>query len=248
MCNFYGYKVDKETFIQLKKIERQFGTDAALDLLRSGFEYKDWPVITATADKQDWEQRMMHWEFIPWWIKTMDDVIAARKSGIPWLNATCEKLLESKMFRDAALKRRCLIPATHFFEWRHFKPEGSKKDIAYPYLITMADESLFYMAGIWQPWTDKDSGETMDTFAIVTTQANALMEQVHNKKKRQPTILPVELAEEWIFEDLTEQRIKEIAAYQLPADQMKATSIRKDFKAVEDPLEVFIYNELPGLI
>jgi len=63
----------------------------------------------------------MHWEFIPFWIKTMEQVQQARRQGIPWLNASSEKLLESKMFRDAALKRRCLVLASHFFEWRSFK-------------------------------------------------------------------------------------------------------------------------------
>lgn len=248
MCNFYGYKVDRETFVYLKKIEKQFGADYALDLLRSGFEYADMPVIIASEDKQDWIEMRMHWEFIPHWIKDWDAVKLARKSGIPWLNATAEKILESKMFRDAALKRRCLVPAYHFYEWRHYKPEWSKKDIAYPYLVQMADESLFYMAGIWQPWMDKSTGETIDTFAIVTTKANSLMEQVHNKKKRQPTILPVELAERWIFDDLTEDEIKEIASYQFHADRMKATTIRKDFKALPNPTEECEYEELPALI
>ena len=134
----------------------------------------------------------------------MDELKAARKQGIPWLNATSEKLLDSKMFRSAALKRRCLVLATHFFEWRHYKPEGEKKPKAYPYMIELNDANYFYMAGIWQPWTDKETGETMDTFAIVTTRANSFMSEVHNTKKRQPAILNEDLAWEWIMEDISE--------------------------------------------
>ena len=243
-----GYKVSFDELIILKGIEKKFGVDAALDLVRSGFAYDNWTTIVASADKTTWEERKMHWEFIPWWVKNRDEVKAARKQGIPWLNATAEKLLQSKMFRDAALKRRCLVPAHHFYEWRHYKPEWSKKDIAYPYIVSLKDHSRFFMAGIWQPWTDKETGEMIDTFAIVTTVANSLMAQVHNKKKRQPTMLTSELAERWIFDDLTEAEIQEIASYQLPSNAMKAVTINKDFRIQEDPTIQFDYEELPALV
>ena len=59
----------------------------------------------------------------------------------------------------------------------------------YPYYISLKDRGYFYMAGIWQPWNDKTTGEHVETFAIITSKANKLMEQVHNSKKRMPTIL-----------------------------------------------------------
>lgn len=152
------------------------------------------------------------------------------------------------MFRPSALKRRCLVIGSHFYEWRHYKPEGAKKDIAFPYAIEVKDSDYFYMAGIWQPWTDKSTGEMIDTFAIVTTKANSLMELVHNKKKRMPTILPEDLAWEWIMEDISEERIKDLASYQLPAEKMTAYSIAKDFKTALDPLASFKYDGLPELI
>lgn len=249
MCNYMGTNVTRVQYIRLKQIEKELGTLAALkelELMKSGFAYSNSLVLRKSAPA-DFEIVPMHWEFIPVWVKTMDDVKEARKQGIPWLNATCEKLLESKMFRDAALKRRCLVLATHFYEWRHFKPEGAKKDNTYPYAIQMADQQYFYMAGIWQSWTDKSTGETMDTFAIVTTQANELMAEVHNKKKRMPVILPDDLAWEWMMEDLPEQRIKEIAAYQLPSEQMQAYTIAKDFRTALDPLAPFEYEDLPPI-
>ena len=244
-----GVRVTRIQFIKLKQIERELGTLAAMEELSQmmdGFRYSNALIIRKAADN-DIEIVKAHWEFIPVWVKTMEEVRAARKQGIPWLNATSEKLLESKMFRNAALKRRCLVLATHFYEWRHYKPEGSPKDIAYPYLVEMADQNYFYMAGIWQPWTDKETGETMDTFAIITTKANSLMEAVHNKKKRQPTILPEELAYEWIMDDLSEERIKELASYQLPAEAMSAHTIAKEFKILEDPCTEYEYEELPPL-
>lgn len=249
MCNFMGVRVTKIQFIKLKQLESALGTWVALDELqkmKDGFTYSN-SLIIRNNGKQDIEVVMAHWEFIPPWIKTMDELKAVRKQGIPWLNATSEKLLDSKLFRSAALKRRCLVLATHFFEWRHHTPEGEKKTKAYPYLIELNDADYFYMAGIWQPWTDKETGETMDTFAIVTTRANSFMSEIHNSKKRQPTILNEDLAWEWIMEDLPEDRIREIAAYQLPAEHFRAHTIAKDFKTTVDPLAAFEYEELPNL-
>jgi putative SOS response-associated peptidase YedK len=248
MCNFMGCRVSKVEFIKLNQIEKQLGTLAALEELqkmKDGFTYSNSVIIRKSG--ADIEVVSAHWEFIPPWIKSMDELKATRKKGIPWLNAKGETLLESKMFRDAALKRRCLVLATHFYEWRHFKPEDAKKEIAYPYVIEMADENYFYMAGIWQPWVDKITGETMDTFAIVTTEANELMRVIHNKKNRMPTILPEDLANDWIMEDLSEDRIKQIATYRLPSEQMSAHTIAKDFKLAEEPTASFEYSELPAL-
>jgi len=241
-----GFRVSRDQFIKLKQVEKELGTLAALDLLKDGFKYGTSAVLRKKGDN-DFEIVNMHWEFIPFWIKSMDQVIEARKKGIPWLNAKSETLLESKMFRDAALKRRCLILASHFYEWRHYKPDGEKKDKTYPYVISLPDQDYFFMAGIWQPFTDKTTGEMMDTFAIVTTKANEFMEEIHNTKKRQPTILTEDLAWEWIMEDLSEQRIKEIASFQMPSEFFTAHTIRKDFKLLEDPTAEFEFEELPPL-
>jgi putative SOS response-associated peptidase YedK len=109
-------------------------------------------------------------------------------------------------------------------------------------------QPYFFIAGVWQTWTDKDTGEIVDTFALCTTKANKLMEQVHNSKKRQPTILTEDLAYEWIFSDLTEQRITEIATFQIPAEEMQACPIAKDFKEALDPTAAFEYSDLPALL
>ena len=248
MCNYLGYKVTHVQFIQLNQIEKVLGSHAGLNVLRNGFEYGNWEVVKANEAVNDVEIESMHWEFLPPWIKTMDEVKQARKQGIPWLNATAEKLLSSKMFRESALKRRGLVIASCFYEWRHFKPAHAKKDVAYPYLVNLPGQEYFYMAGIWQPWTDKETGETMNTFAIVTTAANSLMQQVHNNKKRMPTILPEALAYEWLLGNPGEQRIQELAAYQLDSKYMNAYSIQKDFRQQEDPIAAFDYEELPALV
>ena len=95
---------------------------------------------------------------------------------------------------------------------------------------------------------DKETGETVETFALVTTKANDLMEQIHNSKKRMPVILTEQLAAEWISDELTEQRITELAIFQFPASAMEAHTIQKDFRNALEPAEEFMYEDLPELI
>ena len=103
------------------------------------------------------------------------------------------------------------------------------------------------MGGIWQPWTDQETGETMETFAIVTTAANTLMSEVHNRKQRMPLILDEDHAEAWIRADLPETELRALATWQYPSAQMHAQTIRKDFREAADPTQPFTYPELPLL-
>ena len=230
-------------------------------VMQSGYDYRDWPVIKST--NEDWGIEMMEWGFIPIYVRTREEVNKFRrgytdergKFHIPLttLNAKGEELLlPNKMFRNATLERRCLFVLTGFYEWRHVPQIGKKGQVLkatskYPYHLKVKGEPYFFIAGIYQPFKDFNTGEIKETAASVTTAANSLMEQVHNSKKRQPTILPKELAEEWISDGLTEQRITEIATYQLPSDQLDAYTINRDYKKAEDPREPVAYPELPAL-
>ena len=100
------------------------------------------------------------------------------------------------------------------------------------------------MAGVSREWINQSSGESALTFAIVTTKANDLMKRIHNKKERMPTILPPALALEWIQEDLSEQRINEIAIYQYPGEEMEAWTIAKDFIKTSEPDKEFVYEDV----
>ena len=108
--------------------------------------------------------------------------------------------MPGKIYLKAAFKKRCLILSTGFFEWRHVYPinkrtgEPKKTTDKYPHYIGVKDAPYFYMAGIWQPWTDRSTGENVDTLSLVITAANPLMAKIHYSKERLPTILPDELA------------------------------------------------------
>ena len=115
----------------------------------------------------------LRWGLIPQWYKTPND-------GPLLINARAETIADKPAFRTAARERRCLIPATGFYEWT--------KDAAahrLPWFIARADGATLVMAGVWQDWTGAD-GTHLATCAIVTTAANPAMAAIHH---RMPVIL-----------------------------------------------------------
>ena len=242
MCYFNSLVAPKGATITLSGTTKQL--DPTNRPLQSGFSYHNWPIVKGSTENFTIENA--HWELIAPWVKTTQEVQAGREK-FNTLNATAERLFESKLFKPAALNNRCLVLSSGFYEWRHNKPAGAKKEIAYPYFITIKEQPLFYMAGIFQPWTDKETGETMDTFSIVTTKANAFMEQIHNKKKRMPTILNATQAVEWLAPNLSENKIMELATSSIDANQLSAYTIHKNFRTDTNPLQSFEYEELPQL-
>ena len=242
MCYFNSLVAPKGAAISLSGTTKQL--DPINRPLQSGFSYHNWPIIKGST--QNFTIENAHWELIAPWVKNTQEAQVGREK-FNTLNATAERLLESKLFKPAALNHRCLVLSSGFYEWRHYKPAGAKKEIAYPYFITIKEQPLFYMAGIFQPWTDKETGETMDTFSIVTTKANAFMEQIHNKKKRMPTILNATQAVEWLAPNLSENKIMELATSSIDANQLSAYTIHKNFRTDTNPLQSFEYEELPQL-
>jgi putative SOS response-associated peptidase YedK len=242
MCYFNSLVAPKGAAISLSGTTKQL--DPTNRPLQSGFSYHNWPIIKGST--QNFTIENAHWELIAPWVKNTQEAQVGREK-FNTLNATAERLLESKLFKPAALNHRCLVLSSGFYEWRHYKPAGAKKEIAYPYFITIKEQPLFYMAGIFQPWTDKETGETMDTFSIVTTKANAFMEQIHNKKKRMPTILNATQAVEWLAPNLSENKIMELATSSIDANQLSAYTIHKNFRTDTNPLQSFEYEELPQL-
>lgn len=264
MCYYNGIKVSRLEFIQLVELEKSLAeVKQYMKPVQTGFEYGESVVIVATPDKSDIEVTAMQWGFIPSYLRMWDDVKKMRfgykdpagkfHPPLTTLNAIGEEmLLPRKMFRDAALQRRCLVLSTGIYEWRHVPAIGKKGQVLktmnkFPYHISLKEEPYFYMAGIWQPWTDKETGELVNSFAIVTTEANPLMAAVHNIKKRMPVIFTPDLAKSWIMDDLIEARIQELARFQYPHQEMQACPISKEFREAIDPTEQFSYEDLPAL-
>lgn len=265
MCYYNGQKVTRAEFIELKQLEKAVKDYPFLNRdITHAFEFGNIGVLKPRYTRDNFDIVQMEWSFLPGYVKNRDQVEKFRKgykkkdgswqTGYDTQNAKGEELLlPNKIYREAAQERRCLILSSGFYEWRHVhainKRTGEPKKTAdkYPHYIGVKDGPYFYIAGIWQAWTDKDTGETVDTVSLVTTKANSLMKKIHNSKERMPTILPDELAWEWMMDDLPEDRITELATYQFSADQMEACTVQKDFLKNEDPTVPFIYEELVAL-
>jgi putative SOS response-associated peptidase YedK len=124
----------------------------------------------------------LRWGLVPFWAK--DPSIGNRM-----INARAETVAEKPAFRAAYRHRRAIVLADGFYEWRR---EG---DVKTPYFITIESGEPFALAGLWENWTDKETGETIDSATLLTTAANPFMEPLHH---RMPVILDPARADDWL--------------------------------------------------
>jgi putative SOS response-associated peptidase YedK len=112
------------------------------------------------------------------------------KTAYSTINAKAETIVTSPAYREAWKRRRCLVPAEWFYEWQK-TGEKTKQ----PFAIGMKDHGIFAFAGLWETWTDKSSGHVLETYTIITTDPNELMEKIHT---RMPVILHQRDYERWM--------------------------------------------------
>jgi putative SOS response-associated peptidase YedK len=135
--------------------------------------------LDRSATEREWA--LVHWGLIPSWAK--EPSIGARM-----INARGETVVEKPSFRAAMRRRRCLVPADGFYEW---KRTGSSKQ---PYYIRLRSEEAFAFAGLWEIWTAPDGSE-LQSCTVITTEPNELMASLHD---RMPVILAPEDYDEWL--------------------------------------------------
>jgi putative SOS response-associated peptidase YedK len=152
----------------------------------SSFDLPKLPVIT---NEQPQVIQLFTWGLIPFWVK---DRKTAEEVRLKTMNARAETLFEKPSFRQAAEHRHCLVLADGFFEWQEYQGKN------YPYYIRLKNHEPFAMAGLWETWKNPGAEEVLQTYSVITCRANPLMEQIHNKKKRMPVILPKDQEREWI--------------------------------------------------
>ncbi|MFM7388062.1 MAG: SOS response-associated peptidase [Bacteroidota bacterium] len=145
--------------------------------VQSGFTFPVWPVITAATNFIP-----MHWGLVPSWFRGTEPMEIARKT----LNARVETLNDKASFKHLVQQQRCIIPSTGFFENQTI--ETHKK----PFFIFPKNDVFFHMAGLYDQWTDVATRHTYHSFTVITTEANAMMAEIHNTKKRMPLMLPEE--------------------------------------------------------
>ena len=149
------------------------------------------PVIRESRDTGEREMVLMRWGLIPYFTKSLSDV-----KGVSTINARAETIQTSPRWREPFRKRRCLIPASAFYEWR--KLDAKTKQ---PFAFGVTGSPLFGFAGLWDAWKDGE-GQWLQSFSIVTTEANELMSSVHT---RMPVILHERDYDRWLSREVTEQ-------------------------------------------
>ena len=168
----------------------------------------------------------LRWGLIPSWAK--EEAIGNRM-----INARAETIAEKPSFKRALQKRRCLVIADGFYEW---KAEGKKKT---PMFIALRSRAPFGFAGLWEIWK-APSGEAIHSCTIITTTPNKLMESIHN---RMPVILPREAETAWLDRTVDDpQKLlpllvpypdKEMTAYEV---SLLVNSPRNDVPACIEPV------------
>ena len=164
---------------------------------------------------------MLRWGLVPFWAK--DPSIGNRM-----INARSETVAEKPSFRNAYKKRRCLVLADGFYEWR------KESDLKTPYFISLADGSPFAFAGLWENWNSKGSDESLQTTAIITTAANEFMATLH---QRMPVVMRPQQAERWLAGDagLLSEVIDDVPAFQAWPVDRKVNNARNEGAVLIDP-------------
>ncbi len=203
----------------------------------SGFETPKYPVV---INNKSLDIDVMNWGLIPYWVK---DISSAKQMSINCLNSRDDTIFDKPSFKYSIIKRRCLIPVSGFFEWQ----EINKKK--YPYFIFMKDEEPFSLGGIFDSWINPETKEVHKTFSIITTNANPLLEKIHNTKKRMPLIIKYEDEKKWLSNSLNVEDIK-ILLNAYPDELMSAHTVSNNISKrgidhnSEDTIKRFDYDEL----
>lgn len=184
-----------------------------IDLIRSGFnadllpdfeEFTERPRFNLAPSQQIPVVRLdkdgnrvvapIRWGLIPSWSKAQPKVQP--------INARSESAATSGMFKQALNRRRCIIPADGFYEWKKLDPKTKQ-----PMFIHFPDDRLFGFAGIWERWRDPATDSVVDTTTILTTTPNDLMKDIHD---RMPVILKPNDFSRWLDREVTADAVVEL--------------------------------------
>ena len=181
----------------------------------SGFQFPSWRIITPDESIQ-----VMNWGLIPRWYKGNDASAFAANT----LNAKVETLHDKVSFRHLVDRNRCIIPSTGFFEWQ------TRQKLKIPYFIAPTNDIVFSMAGLMDQWIASD-GSLKRTFTIITGEANELMREIHNSKKRMPVLLTKEREDDWLSGKLNLNELTNV----FPSIYMQAIEVNKGVIGGKNP-------------
>lgn len=180
MCGRYSNKAKKE------EIEAEFNVTINQDrIFHPRYNIAPTQLIDVILEaKGERIINKLKWGLIPNWAK--DDSLAAKM-----INARAETLTEKPSFKNAFKSRRCIIPASGFYEWQ------KTKDGKQPFYFYLKEKAVFGFAGLYENWLDKQTGELVETCTIITTEANAVLSPIH---ERMPVIIDPGYYSLWLNE------------------------------------------------
>ena len=206
MCGRYTLKTPIDV------VAEHFGLDEHPSSLTPSYNVAPTQEVAAVLEEDEKRKlETFRWGLIPSWAK--DPAI-----GNKTINARAETVPEKPSFRSAFKRRRCLIVADGFYEWK--KADGGAKQ---PYHIRMEDSSPFAFAGLWETW-DGDGVEEVRSCSIVTTDANDLMREIHHSM---PVILPPENYAAWLDPGFDDREALKSLLKPSPSEEMEAYPVSR---------------------
>lgn len=191
MCGRYLRRADKQRIaaaFRLGHLSSNFPLPPDYNIAPATFQ----PVIRLNRDSGERELVLMRWGLVPYFAKSLSEW-----KGFSTINAKAETLQERALWRGPLEKRRCLVPADGFYEWKKLDAKA-KQPIAY----TLREGQPFAFAGLWDAWKDPATGQWLQSFAIVTTTSNELTGKVHD---RMPVSLHARDYDRWLQRGHVEQ-------------------------------------------
>jgi len=198
MCGRYNLVTDAEGLADFFDLVNQIEWRPRYNIAPSQ------PILAIRPSPAGREGVLMRWGLIPFWAKDA-------KIGYHTINARAETVDQKPAYRAAFRRRRCLIPATGFYEWRQC---GRGKQ---PYVIRVRGGGLFAFAGLWESWKDPDGGE-IESCSIIVTDANEALKPIHD---RMPVILDPEVYERWLDPDNEDHRALKGFLRPYPSDRLE---------------------------
>jgi len=186
------------------------------------------PVIRNSRDDGARELVSLRWGLVPFWAK---DLLAFK--GVSTINARSETVTTSRTYREPLKRgRRCLIPASGFYEWKRVggKMAPKKNQEKIPYGFDLTNGHMMAFAGLWDAWKDPATGQWLQSYTIITTDANELMAPIH---ERMPVILHPGDFNRWLDREVTGQPPIDLLR-PFPADEMAAFEVSKDVGNVKN--------------